>query len=99
VFKVGLLREVLGVSLLYVLFRNEFAKVVEIAENVIRLLCVLFEGEAAFAQLVKESAEDVLRLVCVLFKGVFIKIAKDVAFCRAFLTLFGGLFTLFSNLG
>jgi hypothetical protein len=99
VFKVGLLGEVLGVSLLCVSFGDEFAKVVEIAKDVMGPLCVLFGGGAAFAQLVEESAEDALGPVCVSFKGVFVEIARDVAFRRAFLTLLGGLFTPFSNPG
>jgi hypothetical protein len=81
VFKVRLLKKVLSVGLLCVLFKNEFAKVVKIAKNVIRLFYVLFEREAAFVQLVKKSVEDALRLVCVLFEGMFVKIAKNIAFC------------------
>jgi hypothetical protein len=49
VFKVRLLKKVLGVGLLCVLFGDKFTKVVKIAENIIELLCVLFKGEAAFA--------------------------------------------------
>jgi hypothetical protein len=81
VFKVGLLRKVLGVNLLYVLFKNKFTKVVKIAKDVIRLLCVLFKKGAAFAQLVKKSVKNTLELVYILFKGMFIKIAKNIVFC------------------
>jgi hypothetical protein len=97
VFKVGLLGEVLGVGSLCVSFGGEFAKVVEIAEDVMGPVCVSFGGGAAFAQLVEETAEDALGPVCVSFGGEFVDIAGGVAFRRASLTLFRGLFTPFSN--
>jgi hypothetical protein len=98
VFKVRLLEKVLGISSLCVLFKDKFTKVVKIAKDVIRPLCVLFKEGAVFTQLIKKSAKDVLRPVYVLFKGVFIKIAKNIIFCQAFLTLLRRFFTPFSNL-
>ena len=47
-FKVGLLEEVLGISLIYILFRGKFIKIVEIAKDIIGLLYILLEEEAIF---------------------------------------------------
>ena len=47
-FKVRLLGEVLGISLIYVLFGGKFTKVVKIAKDIIGLLYILFRGGAIF---------------------------------------------------
>ena len=48
VFKVRLLEKALGISLIYILFRGKFIKVVEIAKDIIGLLYILFREEAIF---------------------------------------------------